>query len=624
MRLRRAFELSLALAFSLVFATNEAAAVPRALSFTLPQQGVSSSSAFVNPRDYGAIADCRSHPLSTMYSSLDAARAVYPFITSLAQEIDYAAVKQASNVALGADTVIGSYITMAGPSTTTVIADTTANYPVNSLVGQILYLRYPNAFIDSRIILSNTATTITIQPGLADFHNGTNNVCGFRQAFDCSAYAVGSGEHGYNNAKLNKPIYLPAGTYVFGDDTWLIRNVSGARITGDGRTATILTSNVTVFATDGLWYSIIEGVEFRKLTNAAVPAVDIDGNVPGHPYATRSVQGNSFRNCLFDGGGGNYAFALNRQGGSSAQGENLYEECHFKSADVAYYQWGFNALQNLFIRGDMQDFTTGIRILAGSVRVISTSMESGRGYTQITNGWDIDASTSGVGEPIIVEGVRSEGLKFFHGSSAQTGVLIGNQTTCGYCTQRSANGNYTLNQLIVTNGLWRVSTAGTTGGAQPTWTISASPITDGTVVWTYTPFNVVDAGTGNAWLIANNFPVGGTVIHSAVNTPLVYTSADYTFSGDRYASASPITLLVDTTGGNRTVELANGTPPPDGQVVTVKKITADANTITLTSGYGNGLEAATVIPGGSTGYVTLQYSQSAGISSKWWIINKSF
>lgn len=46
---------------------------------------------WVSPFDFGAIADGSSHPLSGRYGSLGAAQAVYPFVTSLSQEIDWAA-----------------------------------------------------------------------------------------------------------------------------------------------------------------------------------------------------------------------------------------------------------------------------------------------------------------------------------------------------------------------------------------------------------------------------------------------------------------------------------------------------------------------------------------------------
>lgn len=50
-------------------------------------------------KDYGAIGDGNSHPLSTRFGSLLAAKLVYPFVTALTQELDYAATQLATNIA---------------------------------------------------------------------------------------------------------------------------------------------------------------------------------------------------------------------------------------------------------------------------------------------------------------------------------------------------------------------------------------------------------------------------------------------------------------------------------------------------------------------------------------------
>lgn len=52
----------------------------------------------VNVKDFGAIADSKSHPLSTKFDTLEMARAVYPFVTSLNQELDWAAITKAIEV----------------------------------------------------------------------------------------------------------------------------------------------------------------------------------------------------------------------------------------------------------------------------------------------------------------------------------------------------------------------------------------------------------------------------------------------------------------------------------------------------------------------------------------------
>lgn len=51
----------------------------------------------INVRDFGAIGDGVGHPLSERYATLAQAQAVYPFVTSLTQTIDYAAIQAALN-----------------------------------------------------------------------------------------------------------------------------------------------------------------------------------------------------------------------------------------------------------------------------------------------------------------------------------------------------------------------------------------------------------------------------------------------------------------------------------------------------------------------------------------------
>lgn len=52
---------------------------------------------FLSPWDFGAVADGVLRPLSQFYSTLAAAQAVYPFVTSLTQSIDYAAIQKCVN-----------------------------------------------------------------------------------------------------------------------------------------------------------------------------------------------------------------------------------------------------------------------------------------------------------------------------------------------------------------------------------------------------------------------------------------------------------------------------------------------------------------------------------------------
>ncbi|CAM6572678.1 hypothetical protein DP934_12305 [Escherichia coli] len=64
-----------------------------------PQGNLSQLIQFVTPEQFGAIGDGTAHPLSERYLTLSAAQAVYPFVTSLTQTIDWAACQAADNYA---------------------------------------------------------------------------------------------------------------------------------------------------------------------------------------------------------------------------------------------------------------------------------------------------------------------------------------------------------------------------------------------------------------------------------------------------------------------------------------------------------------------------------------------
>lgn len=68
----------------------------------LPTPVVNSSTAAFNVKNYGAIGDGSAHPLSGIYGTLGAAQAVYPAVTSLSQELDWAAAQKAIEAATAA------------------------------------------------------------------------------------------------------------------------------------------------------------------------------------------------------------------------------------------------------------------------------------------------------------------------------------------------------------------------------------------------------------------------------------------------------------------------------------------------------------------------------------------
>lgn len=608
----------------------------------------------VCPDDYGAIHDGSSHLLSSRYSTLVEAQAAfngaYAFVTSLSQQIDYAAVKAASNAAFGADQTAGAYITVGVGSTATVILDPGGVYPVNSLVGQTLFFRYYNGFVEQRTIASNTATTITLTVAVGTFPyacDGSGGVCLAAcgqppQTFDCIAYAIGTaGEHGYTNAYLNLPLYINSGNYLFGNDTWLIRNLSGGHIYGNNRTSTILTSNNTVFATDGLWYTHIEGIEFRSLTTGAVTAFDIDGNVPGHPYTTRGVQGNTFSDLLFDGGGSTYATTLCRQSGAAGQcSENNWLNDHWTDASVAaYYQLGANALHNVILGGDSQFYQKdGFYVEGGSIQVIGHAFENAYpsniiDATQVLNGgFDIKTGIFGVAERIVVTGCRTESLQFYSGTGSQPTSLTGNNQIASGNTWTALTA-YALKAVVIKSvtiagqsyyRVFRITTAGTSGAVEPTWcSTDGCTNADGSAVWTQTTVHsVLVTGAGAIDMHNNSFL--NQSVSSYVDPLTVPMTADETIDFALIAFAPPnMTVLVDASGGNRTLTLKN---PPVGQTLIVKKAETSANTVTVAFA-GTGIDNTSgsfVIPGSSRGSLTIQYSNQSGLGTTWWVANKTF
>lgn len=495
----------------------------------------------INVKEYGAIADGSSHHLSSVYGSLSAAQAAYPFATALTQEIDYCACKAASNAAFGAD----------------------------------------------------------------------------------------ASEHG-SNSYLNKRLYIPAGNYQFGDDTWTIRNLASAVIEGDGFLATELYGNKTVLAFDGVWYTEISNMAFLAQTNAAVAVLELDGNVPGHPYTTRGVQGVNLRNVLVDGGGSLYALTMTRQGGNGAQGsECLFLNVHLASATSAcYYQTGFNALDNMFIGGDVQSFSkNGMQATAGSLHVIGTSFESTYGYTQILNdGYDVRVGDAGSYNFCMLHGCRTESPRFLHAAGAVFVDVRGISSNTAF-GDWAANHTYSLNAAIVpatdSKRLFVVTTAGTSGGSEPDFAsvARAGTISDNTVVWTETEFNFMSAVSGSVDRRAVQVNGPGNL-----DIPERYSSR----TADTAVATTQIPddvefIAVDATSENKTVNLPLAMH--NGRKMTVKKTDTSANTVTIKSLlYAIEIPATTtiVIPGGSRGSLTLQLAPPNGTSDSFWlVVNKT-
>lgn len=495
----------------------------------------------VDPFDYGAFADGDSHPLSSVYGAgapgLAAAQAVYPFATAVTQEIDYCAVKAASNAAFGAD-----------------------------------------------------------------------------------------GAENGNNSHLNKILKLPRGVLRFGNDTWLMTHLVGALIKGGGNRATIIRGNVTPIATDGCWYTVFKDFSIELQSASGTVAFDLDGNVAG-VGTTRGVQAVTLWNMLIDGGGSTYALAVCRQGGSAGQGSECKFFLHLSNASFApYFQSGFNALANTFFGGNFQNYPkNGAYVTGGTVAFYNTGFQSTKGYRQIeSDGWDINVGSAGAYEACVVQGCRTESLRFLknHGSVKVAISGIGGQVAVPGWSATTAYGSAAPQyKAVVESGrLFVATTEGTSGGSIPDFAGVAyeGTVADGaTLVWTHVVFNFIDIATHGGTLDWGSVTYDAGDISAPV-TPYIPGTKDANyemFVGEHM-------VVMDASGGARTVKLPYPmTPAMRGYEVTIKKSDASGNAVTVdgqnaVEGGGTTLS----VPGGSRGSLTVVWADSTTGGVTQWLV----
>ena len=95
------------------FSGNASSATALAIGSSTARSLANRFADIVNPIDFGAIGDGVSRPLSTIYATLAAAQSVYPFVTSLSQELDWAAIQAAVNESMKTGKMV--YIVGPGP-----------------------------------------------------------------------------------------------------------------------------------------------------------------------------------------------------------------------------------------------------------------------------------------------------------------------------------------------------------------------------------------------------------------------------------------------------------------------------------------------------------------------------
>lgn len=436
--------------------------------------------------------------------------------------------------------------------------------------------------------------------------------CAFKSASN-AAFGPDGSENG-SFAQKNLVLELPGCVAFFGNDTWTIRNLASGRIQGAGKIASVLTGNKTIFATDGLWYSELADFSVQCQTNGASVAFDIDGNVPGHPYDTRGVQGNTFRNLLIDGGSSALAASMCRLGGSGAQGsENLFLSVHFQNAFDCYYQNGFNALDNLFVGGNCQNYQrNGLWAVGAPIGVLNMGFQSTVGYHQFKNdGWDIRVGDSGAYTSGFAYGCRTESMRFLHNN----GAINMDVRACG---QNLAFNTWSPNTVFnsamqygeavwaSTGNIFVATTPGTSGPTAPAWsTDGVSTVTDGTIVWTPLTweyiFNV--QGAVDRLTLSN---AGGPIVGATSPFLAKIVTSDYVVQNESV-------LFVNCTAGPIRIGVPGvyGSPGNSGnRQLIVKKVDTSSNAVTIRGNMEDG-SSTDIIPGGARGYRTYMFGSGA-------------
>lgn len=240
----------------------------------------------------------------------------------------------------------------------------------------------------------------------------TNDTAAIQAAFDF-AFGTTAAPHAEAGKFTNKPVFFPNGEYII-TAALTIRSLTGGYIFGAGRQTTKIrnsTGNGSVIVTNGMTYSRIEGITFG--TNGTGAAFDLDWDNTG----TVSLQGNTFKDCMFTGNSTTLGFGLKIGATGFMGSENICINCHFDNVGKGVRTLNGNALQNSVLGGNFQNTDVGIHVGTGSVTKIDSV---GFQNAALTNDIRVENSVS---DTYSVLACRSESVNCLH-FHAGPGVFV--------------------------------------------------------------------------------------------------------------------------------------------------------------------------------------------------------